>query len=76
MMIKSFYKSDNRDFTIVHGDCFDVLPKFDFKFDMIFADPQCNNMGKNQSTSKHFMPFLYILNRVHYLGAQVPEGAS
>ena len=39
MMIKSFYKSDNRDFTIVNGDCFDVLPKFDFKFDMIFADP-------------------------------------
>lgn len=38
-MIKSFYKSNNRDFTIVHGDCFDVLPQFDFKFDMIFADP-------------------------------------
>jgi DNA modification methylase len=38
-MIQSFYKSDNRDFTIVHGDCFDVLPQFDFKFDMIFADP-------------------------------------
>ena len=38
-MIESFYKSDNRDFTIVHGDCFDVLPHFDFKFDMIFADP-------------------------------------
>lgn len=38
-MIKSFYKSDNRDFTIVHGDCFNVLPQFDFKFDMIFADP-------------------------------------
>ncbi len=38
-MIKSFYKSDNRDFTIVHGDCFGVLPQFDFKFDMIFADP-------------------------------------
>lgn len=38
-MIESFYKSDNRDFTIVHGDCFDVLPQFDFKFDMIFADP-------------------------------------
>lgn len=38
-MIKSFYKSDNRDFTIVNGDCFDVLPQFDFKFDMIFADP-------------------------------------
>lgn len=38
-MIQSFYNSDNRDFTIVHGDCFDVLPQFDFKFDMIFADP-------------------------------------
>lgn len=38
-MIVPFYKSDNRDFTIVHGDCFDELPQFDFKFDMIFADP-------------------------------------
>ena len=38
-MITPFFKSDNRDFTIVHGDCFDVLPQFDFKFDMIFADP-------------------------------------
>ena len=38
-MIVPFYKSDNRDFTIVHGDSFEVLPQFDFKFDMIFADP-------------------------------------
>lgn len=38
-MIESFYKSNNRDFTIVHGDCFDVLSQFDFKFDMVFADP-------------------------------------
>lgn len=38
-MIKPFYKSNNRDFTIVNGDCFDILPRFDFKFDMIFADP-------------------------------------
>ena len=38
-MIVPFYKSDNRDFTIVNGDCFYVLPQFDFKFDMIFADP-------------------------------------
>lgn len=38
-MIQSFFKSDNRDFTIVYGDCFEVLPQFDFKFDMIFADP-------------------------------------
>lgn len=38
-MIVPFYKSDDRAFTLVHGDCFDVLPQFDFKFDMIFADP-------------------------------------
>ena len=38
-MIIPFYKSNDRAFTIVHGDCFDVLPQFDFKFDMIFADP-------------------------------------
>ncbi len=38
-MIVPFYKSVDRAFTIVHGDCFDVLPLFDFKFDMIFADP-------------------------------------
>ena len=39
IMIVPFYKSNDRAFTIVHGDCFDVLPQFDFKFDMIFADP-------------------------------------
>ncbi|MCM1372905.1 MAG: site-specific DNA-methyltransferase [Bacteroides sp.] len=38
-MIIPYYKSDDRAFTIVHGDCFDVLPQFDFKFDMVFADP-------------------------------------
>lgn len=38
-MIVPFYQSDDRAFTIIHGDCFDVLPQFDFKFDMIFADP-------------------------------------
>lgn len=38
-MIIPYFKSDNRDFTIVNGDCFDILPQFDFKFDMIFADP-------------------------------------
>ncbi len=38
-MIKLFYKSLNRDFTLLQGDIFELLPKFDFKFDMIFADP-------------------------------------
>lgn len=38
-MIQSFYKSADRAFTLIHGDCFEVLSQFDFKFDMIFADP-------------------------------------
>lgn len=38
-MITPYYKSADRAFTIVNGDSFDVLPQFDFKFDMIFADP-------------------------------------
>lgn len=38
-MIIPFHKSINRDFTLLHGDSFELLPEFDFKFDMIFADP-------------------------------------
>ena len=33
------YKSENRDFTLLKGDCIELLNSFDFKFDMIFADP-------------------------------------
>ncbi|MGN1236345.1 MAG: DNA-methyltransferase [Bacteroidaceae bacterium] len=38
-MIKSYYKSPNHDFTLLHGDCFRLLREFDFKFSCIFADP-------------------------------------
>lgn len=38
-MIQSYYKSSNNDFVIAQGDCFKLLRNFDFKFDMIFADP-------------------------------------
>lgn len=38
-MVVPFYKSTDRAFTLLHGDCFELLPQFDFKFDMIFADP-------------------------------------
>lgn len=31
--------SNNHDFTLVQGDCTELLPQFDFKFNMIFADP-------------------------------------
>lgn len=38
-MIESYYKSNNRDFTLLYGDCCELLRQFDFRFDMIFADP-------------------------------------
>ncbi len=38
-MIPNFYKSPDRDFTLLQGDCAEVLRSFDFEFDMIFADP-------------------------------------
>lgn len=38
-MITPFFKSADHDFTLLQGDCVELLSKFDFKFDMIFADP-------------------------------------
>lgn len=38
-MIVPYFKSFDRDFTILNGDCFKLLSQFEFKFDMIFADP-------------------------------------
>ena len=37
--ITPYYSSKKRDFTLLHGDTFELLPQFDFHFDMIFADP-------------------------------------
>lgn len=34
-----YFKSADRTFTLLHGDCVDLLRQFEFKFDMIFADP-------------------------------------
>ncbi len=38
-MITPYYKSSNHDFNIICGDTFELLPQFNFQFDMIFADP-------------------------------------
>lgn len=38
-MIESYYKSQDKKFTLIQNDVLDVLPQFDFKFDMVFADP-------------------------------------
>ena len=38
-MITPYYKSSSHDFNLICGDTFEILPQFDFRFDMIFADP-------------------------------------
>lgn len=38
-MLKPFFKSDDRKFTLLQGDCIELMNQFEFKFDMIFADP-------------------------------------
>lgn len=38
-MISSYFQSPNRNFTLLHGDCCQLLRDFDFKFSCIFADP-------------------------------------
>lgn len=38
-MIIPYYRSASHDFTLLNGDCFELLSRFDFKFDMVFADP-------------------------------------
>lgn len=38
-MLSAYYKSPSHDFNLLHGDTFELLPQFNFKFDMIFADP-------------------------------------
>jgi site-specific DNA-methyltransferase (adenine-specific) len=38
-MISPFFKSENNDFCLLHGDSLELLPGFEFKFDMVFADP-------------------------------------
>ena len=39
MPLKSYYKSSDGAFTLLLGDCRQLLSQFDFQFDMIFADP-------------------------------------
>ncbi|MCR5183621.1 MAG: site-specific DNA-methyltransferase [Opitutales bacterium] len=38
-MISRYFKSEDRDFTLLRGDCVEQMRAFDFEFDMIFADP-------------------------------------
>lgn len=38
-MLSSYYKSNNKNFSLLHGDTIELLSQFNHKFDMIFADP-------------------------------------
>jgi site-specific DNA-methyltransferase (adenine-specific) len=38
-MLEPYYKSSDSNFYLLQGDCMDLMPKFEHKFDMIFADP-------------------------------------
>ena len=39
MKISPYYISHDQDFLLANGDSFSLLNDFNFKFDMIFADP-------------------------------------
>lgn len=38
-MLKSYYRSENKDFTLAQGNSLELLKNINFKFNMIFADP-------------------------------------
>lgn len=38
-MLIPYFKSDDNNFTLLHGDTMELLPQFEHKFDMVFADP-------------------------------------
>src|SRR5574344_747 len=38
-MSSSYFKSNNNNFTLLQGDCIELMNEFSFEFDMIFAEP-------------------------------------
>jgi site-specific DNA-methyltransferase (adenine-specific) len=38
-MLKPYFKSTDKNFYLLQGDTMELLPKFEHKFDMVFADP-------------------------------------
>ena len=38
-MIRSYFKSPDKDFYLLHGDTLKLLSQFEHQFDMVFADP-------------------------------------
>jgi len=52
--LKPYFKSNDKKFYLLHGDTMNVLPKFEHKFDMVFADPPyfLSNNGKTIENGK------------------------
>ena len=38
-MLKPYFKSEDKNFYLLQGDCKELLTQFEHKFDMVFADP-------------------------------------
>ncbi|MGI6321393.1 MAG: DNA-methyltransferase [Bacteroidales bacterium] len=38
-MIIPYFKSEDKNFYLLHGNTMEILPQFEHKFDMVFADP-------------------------------------
>lgn len=53
-MLKPYFKSNDKNFYLLHGDTMELLPKFEHKFDMVFADPPyfLSNNGKTIENGK------------------------
>ncbi len=52
--LKPYYKSKDKNLYLLQGDTMEVLPKFEHKFDMVFADPPyfLSNNGKTIENGK------------------------
>lgn len=52
--LEPYFKSKDKKFHLLHGDTMDILPKFEHKFDMVFADPPyfLSNNGKTIENGK------------------------
>jgi len=53
-MIEPYYKSNDKKFYLLQGDTMEILPQFEHKFDMVFADPPyfLSNNGKTIESGK------------------------
>jgi len=73
MKIEAYYKSPTHDFNLLCGDTFELLPQFNFKFDMVFADPPyfLSNDGISYQAGK-----IVCVNKGEWDRGKTPEEMS